>query len=128
MSRPWFLRVWAIAQLALGWLERSFWFVESFGFVSDGTTGPVFLLFSLLAGLVTYWTGPLFNLQSRRYEYEADAFAREALANDPHPLVNALRGLSEKNLSNLTPHPFYSAFHYSHPTLLERERALLSSA
>lgn len=113
---------------ALGWFERSSWFVESFGFVSDGTAGPVFLLFSLLAGLVTYWTGPLFNLQSRRYEYEADAFAREALSNDPHPLVNALRGLSEKNLSNLTPHPFYSAFHYSHPTLLERERALLSSA
>ena len=30
----------------------------------------------------------------------------------------------EKNLSNLTPHPLYSAFYYSHPTLLERERAL----
>jgi Zn-dependent protease with chaperone function len=32
--------------------------------------------------------------------------------------------LSEKNLSNLTPHPLYSSFYYSHPTLLERERAL----
>ena len=29
-----------------------------------------------------------------------------------------------KNLTNLTPHPLYSGFHYSHPTLLERERAL----
>jgi STE24 endopeptidase len=36
-----------------------------------------------------------------------------------------LRKLSEKNLSNLTPHPLYSGFYYSHPTLLERERALL---
>jgi len=38
--------------------------------------------------------------------------------------IRALRKLSEKNLSNLTPHPLYSRFYYSHPTLLERERAL----
>jgi len=40
------------------------------------------------------------------------------------PLIGALRKLNEKNLSNLTPHPLYSGFYYSHPTLLERERAL----
>ena len=39
-------------------------------------------------------------------------------------LKTALRKLSEKNLSNLTPHPLYSGFYYSHPTLLEREEAL----
>ena len=39
-------------------------------------------------------------------------------------LTGALRKLNEKNLSNLTPHPFYSGFYYSHPTLLEREEAL----
>jgi STE24 endopeptidase len=38
--------------------------------------------------------------------------------------VQALRKLSEKNLSNLMPHWLYSSFYYSHPTLLERERAL----
>jgi hypothetical protein len=32
--------------------------------------------------------------------------------------------LSSKNLSNLTPHPWYSSFYYSHPTLVERERSL----
>jgi STE24 endopeptidase len=32
--------------------------------------------------------------------------------------------LNAKNLSNLTPHPLYSRVYYSHPTLLERERAL----
>ena len=42
----------------------------------------------------------------------------------PEPLIGALRKLNEKNLSNLTPHPLYSGFYYSHPTLLERERAL----
>ena len=39
-------------------------------------------------------------------------------------LVGALRKLTQKNLSNLTPHPIYSGFYYSHPTLLERESAL----
>ena len=47
--------------------------------------------------------------------------------NDPQPLIGALRKLTEKNLSNLMPHPAYSAFYYSHPTLLERERALAGS-
>ena len=46
---------------------------------------------------------------------------------EPQSLIQALRKLSEKNLSNLTPHPFYSSFYYSHPTLLERERALQSA-
>ncbi len=41
-------------------------------------------------------------------------------------LSGALRKLNEKNLSNLTPHPAYSGFYYSHPTLMERERALKS--
>jgi Zn-dependent protease with chaperone function len=43
-------------------------------------------------------------------------------------LIAALRKLNEKNLSNLTPHPFYSGFYYSHPTLLEREAALMRLA
>jgi len=32
--------------------------------------------------------------------------------------------LSEKNLSNLTPHPLFSAYHYSHPALIERLDAI----
>ena len=83
------------------------------------------LLFALLAGLVTFWISPLTNALSRKHEFEADAFASDALDKDPGPLLQALRVLSEKNLSNLTPHPVYSAFYYSHPTLLEREEALL---
>jgi STE24 endopeptidase len=63
------------------------------------------------------------NLVSRRHEYEADAFARDAVGG-AGPVVDALRRLAQKNLTNLTPHPLYSGFHYSHPTLTERERAL----
>ena len=114
-----------ISFLALGWLQQSPWFVEAFGFPASGAIGPVVLLFGLLAGLVSFWMTPLTNALSRKHEYEADAFAAKALDDDPQPLVQALRVLSEKNLSNLTPHPVFSAFHYSHPTLLERERSLM---
>ena len=47
--------------------------------------------------------------------------------NESRSLIQALRKLNEKNLSNLTPHPMYSGFYYSHPTLLERERSLQAS-
>ena len=110
--------------LVLGWLQRNPAFLTAFGFDPAAAIGPVILLFALLAGLVSFWLSPLANALSRRHEYEADAFARSALDNDPAPLVTALRTLSEKNLSNLNPHPLFSAFHYSHPTLLERERSL----
>ena len=84
---------------------------------------PALLLFGLLSGVVTFWFSPLAHWWSRRYEYQADAFAAEVM-NEPRSLIGALRKLNEKNLSNLTPHPLYSGFYYSHPTLLERENAL----
>ena len=52
-----------------------------------------------------------------------DAFARDAVGGAA-PMVGALRKLAQKNLSNLTPHPWFSGFYYSHPTLVEREAAL----
>ena len=83
-----------------------------------------FLLFGLLSGLVTFWFSPIGNFISRKHEYEADAFARDAMSG-PGPITGALRKLAQKNLSNLTPHPWFSAFFYSHPTLVEREAALV---
>ncbi len=111
----------------LGWLTNATWFVEAFHFKPDTVVSliPVFLLVSLLSGLVTFWFAPLSSRLSRKHEYEADAFARDAM-NGPEFLIAALRKLHKENLSNLTPHPLYSAFHYSHPTLLEREKSLMS--
>ena len=107
----------------LAWLARQTWFYRSFGFDAASLV-PALLLFGLLSGLLTFWFSPLAHWWSRRYEYQADAFAAQVM-KEPRPLVGALRKLNEKNLSNLTPHPLYSGFYYSHPTLLERERALL---
>ncbi|HOY55054.1 MAG TPA: M48 family metallopeptidase [Opitutaceae bacterium] len=123
---PRMLAISAIIQLgalaAIAALAASGWFNPAFGFPA-GEIAPAFLLFGLLSGAAMFWLTPLANLFSRKHEYEADAFAREAMGG-PAPLVAALRKLAQKNLSNLTPHPWYSGFHYSHPTLVERERAL----
>jgi STE24 endopeptidase len=70
---------------------------------------------------------PVFNHFSRRREYAADRFAAEMLAS-PAPLIRALKKLSARNLANLTPHPWYVLFHYSHPPLGERIAALESGA
>ena len=112
----------ACAFALLAWLARVPWFNPAFGFPS-GAAAPSFLLAGLLGGLAAFWFSPLSNLLSRHHEYQADAFARGATGG-PDAMVGALRKLAEKNLSNLTPHPWYSAFHYSHPTPAERERAL----
>jgi STE24 endopeptidase len=101
---------------------RQNWFYEAFGF-APGQPAPALLLCTMLSGVAGFWFSPAAYFLSRRYEYEADAFAA-ATMQGAAPLVGALRKLNEKNLSNLTPHPFYSAFFYSHPTLLERETAL----
>jgi STE24 endopeptidase len=109
----------------VAWLARSSWLNEAFHFPAGDLT-PTFLLFGLLGGLVTFWLSPVFNLVSRRHEYEADAFARQAMGRAA-PVVAALRKLAQKNLSNPTPHPLYSGFYYSHPTVVEREQALVEA-
>ena len=105
----------------MGYLSNSEWFYLGFGFCEASGFGPVLLMYSLFAGAFTFWLTPIFNIFSRKNEYEADKFA----ASICESLVSALRKLHKKNLGNLTPHPLYSAFYYSHPTLLERQEALL---
>ncbi|GAB1452238.1 M48 family metallopeptidase [Draconibacterium sp.] len=74
--------------------------------------------FGVLYTPVSFVLGIFMNLLSRKNEYQADAFAAQNF--DPESLASALKKLSVKNLSNLTPHPKYVFFHYSHPTLLQR--------
>jgi len=81
------------------------------------------VLFVLFASVFTFPLSPLFNAISRKNEYEADAFSIRSL-NDKENMVSSLIKLSKDNLSNLTPHPWYSFFHYTHPTTLERAKAI----
>ncbi|NNC95722.1 MAG: M48 family metallopeptidase [Chitinophagales bacterium] len=82
------------------------------------------IAFSLLYSPVSMLTGIFMNMYSRKNEYEADSFAKTTY--DSQYLISALKKLSSNNLSNLTPHPAYVFFHYSHPPLLKRIRALKS--
>ncbi|MCA1796024.1 MAG: M48 family metallopeptidase [Geobacteraceae bacterium] len=78
--------------------------------------------FVLLYRPVSLLSGVLMHIWSRRNEYAADAFAvRHHNAED---LINALKKLSVNHLSNLTPHPAYVFFHYSHPPLYQRIQAM----
>jgi len=78
--------------------------------------------FGILYSPISFLLGIIMNLYSRKAEYQADRFAKDyGYAKE---LIEGLKKLTQKNLSNLTPHPYYVFFHYSHPTLLQRIRAL----
>lgn len=95
---------------------------RAFGFAAPSYHALLVIL-ALASGPLTFVFTPLFSFWSRRHEYEADRFAAEA-AGTPRHLAGALLRLGTENLSNLTPHPLYSFYHYSHPTLAERLSAL----
>ncbi len=80
------------------------------------------IAFGILYSPVSFVLGIFMNMLSRKNEYQADAFAAENYK--PEALASALKKLSVKNLSNLTPHPRYVFFNYSHPPLLQRLRHL----
>jgi len=74
--------------------------------------------FSILYTPVSEISSIIFNLFSRKFEYQADEYADKSF--DGKYLIQALKVLTKDSLSNLTPHPKYVWWHYSHPTLLER--------
>ncbi len=78
--------------------------------------------FALLYSPISEITGLIMNYLSRRFEFQADNFAKRTFAASP--LISSLKKLSKKSLSNLTPHPAYVFVHYSHPPLIERIRNL----
>lgn len=62
------------------------------------------------------------NLVSRSFEFQADAFAKKlGYASE---LRSGLVKLQEENLSAMNTDPWYSAYHYSHPPLVERLAAI----
>ncbi|GAA3509274.1 M48 family metallopeptidase [Aquimarina addita] len=78
--------------------------------------------FGILYSPISEATGLIMNLVSRKFEYQADNFAKKSYNGEA--LINSLKKLSKNNLSNLTPHPAMVFIHYSHPTLLQRIKNL----
>ncbi len=84
------------------------------------------LAFGILYSPLSNLTGLFGNWLSRKFEYQADAYA--ATTSAAQPMINALKKMSQDHYTNLTPHPAYVFVHYSHPPLLKRIRALKTYA
>lgn len=80
------------------------------------------IAFGILYSPISTILSLFMNTISRKHEYQADKFAKEH--GQAKGLISGLKKLTEKNLSNLTPHPYYVYFHYSHPTLYQRIKAI----
>lgn len=99
-------------------------FYRAFHF--DGLSAHAGLVvFSAWSGLMGFWLQPWQTWISRKHEFEADRFAASALGSSVD-LANALRVLREKSRAMPFAHPYYSAWYYSHPPMVERIRVLKS--
>ena len=80
------------------------------------------IFFGMLYAPIEMILSIVMQVLSRKYEFEADAFASSTYRKEP--MIEALKKLSKDNLSNLRPHPFYVFLNYSHPPVLERIKAI----
>ncbi len=91
-----------------------------------GASSPSFYLglfaLAILYTPVEFVIGIFVQILQRSFERQADKFAAQNYS--AAELIEALKKISVENLSNLSPHPVYVFFHYSHPPLLERIRRL----
>lgn len=112
-----FLGFWLL-KLLITWPP----FYQAFG-AGAPTPHQALVLFALASGHFTFVLTPFKSWLSRRYEYAADHFAVKVTGKAP-AMIGALVKLCKENLANLTPHPLYSSYYYSHPTTVERIGAL----
>ncbi len=112
------LGMFALAGILLNWTAL----FTAFGFAVPSLHGLLFWLI-FFSSPVTALFSPLSNIWSRKHEYQADRFAVKQTGGGRF-MKGALLKLGKDNLSNLTPHPAYSFWHYSHPALSERLAAL----
>jgi STE24 endopeptidase len=112
----------SLAGLALlGWVSQQVWFYTGLGVMpnlSGNNSALALLLFMLVLPLFTFFVSPLSARRSRKFEFEADAYA---VANsNRQALSSALLKLYQDNASTLTPDPWYVTFYYSHPPASQR--------
>lgn len=89
-----------------------------FGFasVSDIAALPLLFLYLSLYGLITT---PITNIQSRKYEWEADTFALQT-TKDKGAFISAMEKLADQNLADKTPNKIIEYLFHSHPSLEKR--------
>ncbi len=95
-----------------------------FGFTNRYEIAALPLL-SLWAMLISIIETPISSAISRKYEYEADAYAVISTSK-AEAFVNSLTKLTERNLGDKDPHPFVEWFFYSHPSIKNRIKAIVN--
>jgi len=96
---------------------------QAFGF-ADTNLAFGFVAMSILISPIMILLEILTNAQSRKQEYEADAFEMEHSGREA--AISALKILYRESFGNLTPHPFVVVVEHSHPTLTQRIAAFES--
>jgi len=81
-----------------------------------------FILFSDVLGPMDVLVKLLMNILSRRYEFQADAFAKNL--GYKTELAKSLIKLQIQNLSTMDADWMFASYHFSHPILTERLKAL----
>jgi STE24 endopeptidase len=104
-----------------GWLAGNPVMAEVLG-AKENTFYLSLISFTLLYSPVSTITGLLMNVFSRKNEYEADNYAKTTFGGEP--LIMALKKLYVTTLSNPQPHWLNVFVNFSHPTLLQRIRAI----
>ena len=92
--------------------------------VSQPSFHAALIGFGILYSPISEVTSLFMNLLSRKFEYQADDYAKTTFAATP--LITSLKKLSKNSLSNLTPHSAYVFMHYSHPPLIQRIKNLMA--
>lgn len=107
------MTLFSLAGLALlGWLIEQPWFFTALGLQQSSLHGAL-ALFLMVVPVFSFFLQPFMAWSSRKHEFEADNFA--ASVSSSEELIKALVKLYKENASTLTPDPWYSAFHDSHP-------------
>jgi STE24 endopeptidase len=82
-----------------------------------------FTLGSMLYGSISWILEPIKSWISRKMEYAADNYAVKHTRNKK-AMISSLIKLTAENLSDIFPHPVYEAVNYSHPSILNRIKAI----
>jgi len=109
-----------------GLLMNNSMLYESFGFYNEmPTLIGLMIIFQFVFSPYNELMGFLMTVLSRRFEFQADEFGKSL--GYGVKLQSALIKLHKENLGFPAADKLYSAYHYSHPPLLERLKALQTS-
>ncbi|KAK7500099.1 hypothetical protein BaRGS_00008646 [Batillaria attramentaria] len=108
--------------LVFGLLINKAVLYQAFGFTSQPTLIGLLIIFQFIFAPYNELLSFCMTVLSRRFEFQADTFAKSM--HFAEKLKSALIKLNRDNLGFPLTDWLYSAWHYSHPPLLERLKAL----